>query len=172
MRRLGGLGRDQRGAAMVEFALVLPFMLMLMFAGFETLQLVETNRRVAHVAAAVGDLVAQDDQVSDAELGNIFTVGQLLMSPLPTAPLAQRVASFTADKYGKVTNDWVSTSGNYVGSQPLSVPAGGLSANQSVIVTDVSYTYTAPLTWLMPNGLVFQKRTYLRPRLVPQIPKA
>lgn len=169
-RTLRDLAANDSGAALAEFALVAPAMMLILFGSVEALQAVETQRRVAHIASAVGDLVAQNRLVTDKDMADVFQAGGLLMDPLPAAPLGQRVASFTADPNGVVALDWsMNAPKAYTGSQPLSLPKGYLTANQSVVVADVSYTYQPALRWLLPSSMVFQKRVYLHPRLTTRV---
>ena len=168
--RLRRLYRADSGAALAEFALVAPFMMLMLFGAVESLQAVETQRRVAHTSSAVADLVAQSRIVTDTDLGDIFQAGASLMDPLPAATLGQRVASFTADAAGNASLDWsASAPQGYAGTETLTLPPGYLPANQSVIVADVSYTYQPALKWLLPSTMVFQKRAYLHPRLTTQV---
>lgn len=170
MRALTRLVRDERAAALVEFALILPVMLLLLVGVVQGLQLIETQRRMAHVASAVADLVAQDRTVDDGEMQDILSAGGLLMAPLPNAPLGQRVMSFAADSNGAIHLQWcVSGPQTYMGTQALSLPAGALRPNQSAIVADVSYPFASSLNWLLPESYVLQKRAILRPRLVQQV---
>jgi Flp pilus assembly protein TadG len=168
---LARLRRDERGAAMAEFALVLPFMLLLLMGGVETLQLVETQRRVAHAASAMADIVAQDRTIDDAELSDVFLAGRLLMAPLPADPLGQRITSFAANSSGAVQVRWTASAAPYAGRENLSLAPGALKSGQSVIVADVSYRYPTSLQWLLPSGLVLQKRVYLRPRVSDEVLK-
>lgn len=173
MRRLLLLARDRRGGAVVEFALILPFMLLLVLGAVEVISVIEAQRRVSHVAYAIADLVAQERTISATELNDIFVGGKLLMTPLSATPLGQRVASFPADHTGvlSATPDWSQEAPTkYAGSQGLTPPSGTTGADQSVIVADVSYTYTPFVHWVLPTTFTFQKRAVLRPRVVDRIP--
>lgn len=157
------LRRDESGGAVVEFVLILPVMLLLMLGSIEALQMVEAHRRVAHVAAAIGDLIAQEPKTSNADLGNVFVAGTLLMAPLDASSLGQQVASYGADKDGKVSLLWSKTSGPYAG--PSGLPAGYvLKPNQGVVVADVSYDYKPTLRWVLPTSINMKKRHVFRPR--------
>lgn len=168
--RLARLARAQSGAALAEFALVAPFMMLILFGSIEALQAIETQRRVAHISSAIADLVAQNRIVTDSDLADVFQAGGLLMDPLPATTLGQRVTSFTADSGGTVKADWTADAPTpYAGTESLTLPNGYLKANQSVVVADVSYTYQPALKWLLPSTLLFQKRVYLHPRLTTQV---
>src|SRR5471032_1725386 len=94
------LARDSRGVAAVEFALLLPILLLLYFGVVELTQGVMTQQRADHVASTVGDLVSQSSTITSAEVTDIFSVGDTVMYPYPTASLKMRVSSLSADAHG------------------------------------------------------------------------
>ena len=64
------LARDSRGVAAVEFALLLPILLLLYFGVVELTQGVMTQQRANHVAATVGDLVSQSSSLASADVAD------------------------------------------------------------------------------------------------------
>jgi Flp pilus assembly protein TadG len=164
------LWRDRRGAALVEFAIIAPVMLLLLLGSVETAHLVESHRRVAHTASAVADLVAQERQVDGAKLADIFLAGDLIIAPLPPERLGVRVSSFVADSQGKVSREWFAEGRPYAGGAPASLPSGyTLPRGQGVIVADVSYRYRPVLRWVLLGEFTLQKRMLLRPRIADKV---
>jgi hypothetical protein len=51
------------------------------------------------------------------------------------------------------------------------VPSGYLSANESVIVTDVVYDYRPTFGLFMPETIRFTRHAYVRPRLSVKVEK-
>ena len=77
------LRSDIRGIAAVEFALIAPVVILL-YCGFAELTMaMMAERRAAHTASVVADLVAQTPSISSAELTDIWTVGQRDYESLP-----------------------------------------------------------------------------------------
>lgn len=165
------LWRDRAGAALAEFAIVMPFMILLLIGFAEGLQLVETHRRVARAASSIGDLAGQVRTLNDAEFADLFVAGAMLMYPLPTTTLGQRLTGFSADSTGKVTKDWsVNAPQAYAGSAPEALPAGYvLTPNQGVVIADVSYVYKPMVKWILPTDIALQKRMLLRPRAADRV---
>src|SRR4051812_14525746 len=152
------LRSDKRGAAAVEFALIAPVAILL-YCGFAELTMaMMAERRAAHSASVVADLVSQSTQVTGADMTDIFTVGNAIMNPFPTAPLKLRITSVTADVNGIPRVTWSQGHGLGAltnGTQVSGFPANLLAAGDSVIKADVQYAYTSPLQMTLPNALTF-----------------
>jgi Flp pilus assembly protein TadG len=159
------LWNNESGAAIAEFALVAPLMFLLFFGSLEMVQAVEAQKRVAHIASAIADVVAQSREVDEAELTDLATAATAMMAPFSAEDLGQRIASFTADEDGAAQLDWFFTGAAYTGSEPLALPDGYLEPGESVVVADVSYRYEPAMTLAIPAAIRLQKRAYLRPRL-------
>ncbi|HEX5379602.1 MAG TPA: TadE/TadG family type IV pilus assembly protein [Phenylobacterium sp.] len=158
--------RDRRGAAAVEFALIAPIMLLLYYGLAELTQGLMADRRAAHVAATIGDLAAQDTQLNQTEIDDVFMVGQAIISPFPSAPLSMRITSVKADASGNPKVVWSKASGTMTAltGDVSGVPAGLIAANESVIMAEASYHYTSSIKKVIPNGLNFSQKYYLKPR--------
>jgi Flp pilus assembly protein TadG len=170
MRAVAGLVRrfhgDRRGVSAVEFALIAPVLIVFYFGIAELTQAMMASRRASHVASSIGDLVAQDDTVTNAEMTDIFNIGGIVMSPFPTGTLKMRVSQITSNASNVTKVTWSDASNNTaltVGST-VTPPTGIISANQSVIQAEVSYTYDSPVDYIMPAPVTFTKIYYLRPR--------
>jgi Flp pilus assembly protein TadG len=158
---------DARGVVAVEFAFIAPILILMYFGIAEFTQAMIVKRRVAHVASTIGDLTARVTNVSTAETTEIFGVARTIITPLATSPLKMRVTSITANAAGAARVDW-SDASNWTTLTPgstVTVPAGVLAANQSVVRADVQYTFDSTLRVVMPNGMTFTQTYYMRPRL-------
>jgi len=167
MRFLAKLRRDNRGVSAVEFALISPAMIACYFGMAEISQALLAERKAAHAASAVGDLVAQSSSVSSADITDIFGIAATIMSPYSTTSLKMRVSSLTADTSGTPKVDWSSGSGLTAltaGATVTGIPTGVMTAGQSVVMSEVTYTYDSPVDVVMPNAVTFTRKFYLRPR--------
>jgi Flp pilus assembly protein TadG len=159
---------DERGVAAVEFALIAPIMILL-YCGLAELSIaMMAERRAAHSASVVADLVAQapNSLVTTTDLGDIFTIGNSIMYPFPVGTLKLRVTSVVADVNAAPKMSW--SLGHGLSKMPTGTVAGFppnlLAAGDSVIQTDVQYTFTSPLKYVMPNDVTFNDTYYLKPR--------
>jgi Flp pilus assembly protein TadG len=161
---------DQKGAAAVEFALIFPIMFVLHIGAVEALQLYQAQRNVAHIAAVISDITAQSRTITEVELQDVMNAGPAIIYPFPNTSLQQRVSSLSASSTGSVSEDWTSKR-NYTGTGAASVPSGYLGANESVIVSDVVYTYKPTFRLFLPAEIRFERHAYARPRLAQKVEK-
>lgn len=168
------LGRDRRGVSAVEFALIAPAMIACYFGMAEITQALLAERKAAHAASAIGDLVTQSSSVSSSDITDIFAIARTIMAPYSTTSLKMRVSSLTADSGGTPKVDWSSASGLTAlttGSTVSGVPTGVISAGQSVVMSEVTYSYDSPVDVMMPNAVTFSRKFYLRPRKSDKVAK-
>jgi len=162
---------DIGGVAAIEFAFIAPVMILAYFGLAEVTQGMIAQRRISHTSSTIGDLVAQGSATSPAEISDIFTVGDTIVAPFPTAPLAMRVSSITADASGVTHVDWsqASNMAPLAKGAAVAVPATIFSANQSVVEADVTYAYSSPVNYVLSAPITFSNTYYLKPRISDQV---
>ena len=166
MSLLRRFGRDRKGVAAVEFALIAPAMILLYCGLVELCQAIIADRKTNHVASAVGDLVSQADTVSISDLSDIFTIANTIMSPFPTSSLQIRVTSLTANASGTPVVDWSRGYGGFSAmtvGQTKTLPMT-LASGDSMVMAESKYTYTSVLHYVLPSALNYSEVYYLRPR--------
>lgn len=166
-RRMAG---DERGVSAVEFAMLAPVLIAFYFGMAEFCQGFMAQKRMGHVSAMVADLVAQEESINTASLGDIFAIGGLIMKPFPTAPLQQRVSSVTRTA-GVDRVDWSHSSGMAprAVNSTITLPTGLITNGESVIVSEATYDYDSPVDYFLPEVTRFSHVYYLRPRTVEKI---
>jgi len=167
------LRSDQRGVAAIEFALIAPVAILL-YCGFAEITIaMMAERRAAHAASVVADLVSQTPSVSATnDLPDIFNVGNAILYPFPSDTLQMRVTSVTADAQAVPRVTWSQGHGlgALTGGATISgFPPNLLAAGDSVIKADVQYAFNSPLRMMLPNALTFHDTFYLKPRRSPSV---
>lgn len=171
--------RDNRGVSAIEFALVAPI-LILAYLGLADLTLgMMVSRRASHLAATVGDLAAQSETLSAANVTDLWAIANSMMKPFPTAAtpsqpkalLKIRITSVTMKTTGPVVN-WSTTSNwtKLTDSDPeiKGIATTQIAVNESLIVTDVAYTYDSPIKLnvyeFIKDGSIFKNTFFHHPR--------
>ena len=163
---LQSLWRDRRGVSAVEFALLAPVMIAILFGSVETSLLLTADRKVTQTASAVADLVAQDDIITAPEMTDIFTASSAILEPYPTAPLQMRVSSVSMAADNSVSVDWSqghNMTPRAAGSS-VTVPNGLLQPNTSIIMAEVSYDYDSAIGAFFKAPITLGDKFFLRPR--------
>lgn len=173
--------RNSQGVAAVEFAIILPVMLILYFGTFEASSLVRAYLATNRAAQLMANLVAQEgpNGLSPSDSTDFCKAGQLAMAPFATGSniFKATIASVTNNATsGKVAFDWKSqdtTCGG--GSGAFSDPttaADSLVPNKgdSVIIVKVQYSYTGAIHFVLPAGYTIIQTAYQRPRTGSTIP--
>lgn len=155
------------GSAVVEFALILPLLLVLYAGSVEISELIAADRRANTISGTVGDLVSRaNGTVTEAELADYITVADAIMRPFPTVGLQQVVTCVFIDAAG-VTNVVWSRGFNggtaHTANQPYAALAAGVSdmnaiaRDRYVIVSETSYSYTPIFGFRINDTLGFHQ---------------
>lgn len=171
---LARFARHRGGLAAVEMALIAPVMIFGYFGLTEVTMAMMAHRRASHAASTIGDLVTQSAQMNTATMTDIFTIGSTMMRPFPSGPLQMRVTSVQMDVNENIKVIWSKGSGGMgalaVGSTVTDAKLKTMmKAYDSIIITEMSYSYDSPFKQALPNTLTFADKAYLRPRRSDQV---
>ncbi|WP_299475179.1 TadE/TadG family type IV pilus assembly protein [uncultured Roseibium sp.] len=177
IRALKKLRRDEDGVSAVEFAMILPFMFLLLIGMTELAEALNQDRKVSRIANAIADLVAQEEAVERNDLNDLLDIGAEILAPYPADNLQVIVASITFDEDGDATVDWSRDSTESVpwtagDAPPITLPASVAVPNSSVVVGQTNLTYTPSFTGVFtgifdwsPSALELSDTYYLAPRI-------
>lgn len=161
--------RDCRGLAAVEFAFILPLMLVLFFAMVETTNGVAIDRKVTITAQTLADIVAQATTVTDLDITNTFLASSAVMQPYSSGPVQAVISEIKIDADKNATVIWSkgwlegkSVAGRATG--PVIIPPAFLVANTYLIWSEVKYRYQPSVPYLMKDGILLSDKSFSRPR--------
>ena len=163
--------RATGGLAAVEFAFIAPVMITMVFGVIEVASALNCNANVSAVASTAADLVAQESQVTDADMANVFAALNSLLYPFPTAPARIIITSIVDNGNGTAKVAWSNaqnTTARTVGAA-MTVPTGLITSGGSVIFAEISYSYTSPSTSIINAPITMTNTFYARPRRAAQI---
>jgi Flp pilus assembly protein TadG len=168
--RLRRFGRATQGLAAIEFALIAPVMIAMFYGAVELSSALDCDARVSRVASTSADLVAQATSVSTTDMTNIFNAATAILYPYAATASAITVSSLVDDGKGATKVVWSDTnvkggSGRTLGST-VTIPPGLVpkGSGTSVIMAEVVYTYSAPITLFLGGPVTFRDTFYSRPR--------
>jgi Flp pilus assembly protein TadG len=185
--RVRKFSTDVDAVAALEFAIVVPFMLLLYIGGIELANGMAINVKVSATAHSVTDMVTQNTSLSTAQMQNILTGATAIIAPYPvtggsSSLLSVTVSEISSDANGNLTLRW---SQSYNGTSfgpgrtnltnlalPTSLNGTAGNANNpnnqndqvSFIVGEVSYAYTPNLGYTISGTVNLQDTQWLFPR--------
>lgn len=174
MAQIRRLGLSQAGTAAVEFALVLPIMLMLYIGFVEVSALISVDRKLQSAAGALGDLVARSDTtISAATLTDYFHAASGIMSPNPVDGLRQVVTQVEVLADGTTKVSWsrqylngVYGTGPYAVNSSFVLPAAmvAVAKGHFVIVAEGSYDYPPLYGLAFDQTINLYRENFFMPR--------
>jgi Flp pilus assembly protein TadG len=159
---------SHRGAmAAVEFAIVLPLMLLLYLGSFEIAQAVAIKRQVALTASTVANIVTQYASISQStQMPDILDASATVLTPYQVANAVVTVSLITIDSKGNATVTWsqsLNGTARQVG-QSVTLPAGLDIPSTSLVFGETSYAYTPLMDFLHLGQLSLYSSVYMSPR--------
>ena len=162
---IAALFANTGGVIAVEFALILPIMLVLFFGTVEMSNGVAVYRKVTLMAHILSDLTSQSVSVQDSDLTNFFAASTGVMTPYPTTPISQTITEIWINPSLQARVQWSSGSAAQAAGTVVMVPANLAIANTYVIYSKVSYLYTPVVGYIMSKaGITVSDFAYTRPR--------
>ncbi|KAF0173677.1 MAG: pilus assembly protein [Hyphomonadaceae bacterium] len=159
---------DRRGLAALEFALIAPMMIVLLFGSVELTELLATDRRAANTAASVADVISRDTVIEDAEINDLWTAANALMYPNSATPLQIRISSVQVETATQAKVLWSDGHNGYsprAAGSAMSLPAGMMIPGTSVVVSETTYHYTPPIGVFLDLAFDLDHIEYRRPRV-------
>ncbi len=176
--------RNHRGLAMVEFALILPVMVLLTAGSFEVARYALITQKLDRIVATMSDLIARaDETMSAAEVANLLLSAEHLAKPFDFNSDGMVILTSVVGRAGQApliisqrTQGSVSGATSSIGADggdatlpPSFVDVGSgetLADGESVIVAEIIYEYSPYLLDSLGffNDQIFYRDAYFRPR--------
>jgi Flp pilus assembly protein TadG len=171
------LSSDRRGGLIAEFAAAMPVLILMLLGGVEVSRFALLNQKMDRLATAMGDLVAQADTLSVADLNQLFLAADHVASPFDvqangsiiitsaSIPAGQPAGSDAIITWQQATGGLTTTSEIGAVGAAAALPGGLAIPNQTVITSEVFYDFTPLLIGaLVPSQRIYH-RAFFRPRV-------
>jgi Flp pilus assembly protein TadG len=157
---------DRRGLAAIEFAMIVPIMLVMFFGTVELSSGVAVDRKVTLVARTLSDLTSQSSSVAAADLNNFFTIKDAMLSPYSPTPVQATITELFVDPITlKARVQWSMGSAPRSTSSVVGIPTALAIANSYLIMGEVNYLYVPTVGYVMSkSGINLTSTAYTRPR--------
>lgn len=163
--------RDRSGIAAVEFAMILPILLVMYLGAIELGDAMTIKRKVTRVTSTLNDLITQTETITDADMTNILDAAASIITPYATTTLSIRVTAVETDHNGVGRVQWsdARNTNAYTKNQVVSLPSSLSTANNYLVMSEVSYAYTPIIGRFIASTLDLEDRFYLKPRTSAEI---
>ncbi len=184
INKIHTLKADERGISAVEFALILPILLITYLGTVEVSQGLTVSRNTTNIASTVADLIGQTTTITSANVTTVFKASEAIISPFSTGNMKIYASSFCKHlNDDTIVRDWGQSyngaSSNISVGDP-SVIALLPNRGDSLIVAEAEYTYTfiTPAQAIFKifnsastfggtsNGFIIKDKFFVRPRNV------
>ena len=159
---------DCRGASAIEFALLLPLMLTVYIGGSELAYGLSAQFKATLAARTVADLASQYISIDNPTMTGILGAASKVVAPFPTSKLVVIVSEVTTDANGKGTITWsaaLNATPHPVGTAVM-LPAQLQNPNVAMILGEVTYPYTPPVSYEITGTFNIYQNAYFFPRRI------
>lgn len=145
--RLGlRLVRDEGGVGAIEFAILVPVLLLLYLGALQTTVALSIAQRTSRAAGTVADIVTQQSTVSKSILSTMPSVANAIFVPYTIAGMTLKITGIQIDASSKATVLWSweqdGTTAYAVSSTVTGVPTALNKPNSFLVRTELAVPYT------------------------------
>lgn len=158
--------RDTRGMAVTEFAIVLPFLILLYVGGYQLTDAISAYRKVTMSARTVADLTTQYTSVSNTDLDTILAASRQVLAPYDIQDAKLVVSQISVDGTGAAKVSWsrgLNTDALEPGAN-YTLPTTVKQNNTSLIVASIKYTYTPDFASVIIGTIPLREDIIMSPR--------
>lgn len=169
------LWRRQDGVAYLEFALVLPLLMLLLLGGVEVSRYIQAAQKVDKMTHTIVDLIAQAPSISVSELNQIMEASQHIMKPHPFNEDGIIIITCVGyNSHGQLRVKWQHKGGGSlarnsvigtVGSTPDLPDGFTVDARDNIIIAESFYTFDPLINSEYVDPIEFYRTAFYLPRL-------
>ncbi|WP_245269701.1 Flp pilus assembly protein TadG (plasmid) [Ensifer sp. WSM1721] len=166
-------GKSRDGASAIEFAILLPLMLLLLAGLVDLGQGLTVRRKVNQIASTTSEIIAMQGNWSDASVASILAGVRSILDPYDSSELKVLLCVVDIDKKGKETVAWSAAYGTakLAAGQvsPVEIPDELQEENVQMVVTRVQYRLDTIFSSLFESftgggAYEYDQHFFIRPR--------
>jgi Flp pilus assembly protein TadG len=172
LRQAWRFARDRRGVAALEFALVVPIVIVVYAAGFEIAEAATVYRKLTDTTVQLANVTAQYTSMTTTDTSSVMSASSQIMSPYSTSPLTIILSEVTTNAQGAGTITWsqaLNTTALAKGAS-VTLPSGFQAANSSYILVQTTYAYTPIIGSAFVSNINMSNQIFMLPRQSTSIP--
>ncbi len=176
-----------KGAAAVEFAIVVTVLVSLVLGVADLVPALLVKLKSNHATTAAADLTTQSQLLQASDIADIYAGASDVLAPFSSVLLISRITSVYSDGAGHAYVHWSCGQGvlpAYAARMAVTATPSGDSVdtvlnrnavtyngttystiNTTYIVVETRYTYTAPTQYVLKNAFTLTNVAYALPRL-------
>lgn len=175
-RTIAGFLRAKDGVAAIEFAMVLPVMLLMYLGMTEVTIGVNQDRKLTMLARSVADLTGRTPNMTTTEMNNIFGAASSVMAPYKTtdariivSSVVVKPAGTSGAVEGKVCWSQGKNATARAKDQVVTVPEGFQIPNSSFVLAEVELPYKPMIGYAISGTINLSEKTPWPVRNVDQV---
>lgn len=166
-KQLAAFRKDRKGIALVEFAMVMPVMIVAYCGTVDVSSMVMASRKVTQLTSSLADLTARASSVSSSDVSNIFDAAQMVMAPFAASNTKMSITNIVIDANSVARVCWSSQRNSVALARGTTVvvPNSVRVPNTSVIMAKASYSFTPIAGYVLTGTFTLgDDAIYTRPR--------
>lgn len=171
-RPIGAMTGDRRGVAAIEFALVVPMVIVVYVVGFEIAEGATVYRKLTDTTVQLANVSAQYTAMSSTDVSNVMSASAQIMAPYPTTSLSIVLSEVTTDSHGNGTVTWSQEyQGTALGTgSAVTMPTEFNAANANYILVQTTYSYSPSFGTSFIGPIAMSNSIFMLPRSSAAIP--
>jgi Flp pilus assembly protein TadG len=163
---LWGFGVSVNAMAAVEFAMILPILVVMLLASFDGGRGIATYMKVRASTYALATIANQYSTIQSSDMTSIMGAIGTIMAPYSSTPMTATISQITIDSKGNATISWSYSQGGTARAQRSSIviPAGLITDSSYLLLAETSYTFT-PMFGFFSTTLNLSDNLYVTPRI-------
>jgi Flp pilus assembly protein TadG len=172
-RRLAAFRDNIRGVAALEFALVMPMLLILYLGGFAISGAASNWRKLTDTTGQLANVAAQYTTMQSTDAQGVMSAAAQIMAPFDTSNLSEVLTLVSISANGSATVTWSQAFNGGTAlakGTPVTLPANMLQPGMSVIWVQTAYVYTPIVGVDIVPPITMHNELYSAPRSSASIP--